>query len=59
MGDVNREQLIQRIENERWRQGQNYQGGINQRGQDFGGRGQELERRRFNAPRLPFGQYAY
>lgn len=59
LGDFNREQAIQRVENERWRQGTNYQGRINQRGQDYGGRGQELERRRWNAGNLPRGQVAY
>lgn len=59
LADVNREQAIQRVENERWRQGTNYQGRINQRGQDYGGRGQELERRRYNAGNLPRGQVAY
>lgn len=35
LADVNREQMIQRIENERQRQFANYQGRLNQRGQDM------------------------
>ena len=55
LGDFNREQAIQRVENERWRQGTNYQGRINQRGQNLGQRQQELDRRRFNASNSPRG----
>lgn len=59
LGEFNRQQLINRIENERRRQEMIYQGGISQRGQDINQRQQELERRRYNAGRLPAGSYAY
>lgn len=59
LGEFNRQQLINRIENERRRQEMIYQGGITQRGQDINQRQQELERRRYNAGRLRPGEYAY
>jgi len=59
LGEFNRQQLINRIENERRRQEMIYQGGISQRGQDINQRQQELERRRYNAGRLRPGEYAY
>lgn len=55
LGDFNREQAIQRVENERWRQGTNYQGNINQRGQTMNWQNMEQGRRRYNADNSPYG----
>ena len=55
LGDFNREQAIQRVENERRRQEMNYQGRINQRGQDLSWQDMELQRRRWNAQNSPYG----
>lgn len=55
LGDINREQLIQRVENERRRNEMIYSGLINQRSQNISQRGQELDRRRFNASNSPYG----
>lgn len=55
LGDFNREQAIQRVENERQRQYANYQGRINQRGQNMNWWQMELERRRYNAGNSPYG----
>jgi hypothetical protein len=57
LGDFNREQAIQRVENERRRREINYQGNISQRGQDYGGRGTELQRLIWNAGRSPAGSW--
>lgn len=59
LGDVNRQLAEQAYQAEVARQQTNYQGRINQRSQNYGGRGQELERRRYNASNLPRGQVAY
>jgi hypothetical protein len=59
LGDFNREQMIQRVENERRRREMAYQGLINQRGQNINMRGQELDRRRYNAGNSPRGTYVY
>ncbi len=55
LGDFNSQQLQMRVENERRRREINYQGGINQRGQDYSGRNLEMERLRWNAGRSPSG----
>ncbi len=55
LGDFNREQAIQRVENERQRQFANYQGRIGQRGQDMNWQQLELQRRRWNAENSPMG----
>jgi hypothetical protein len=59
LGDFNSQQLQMRVDNERRRREINYQGGINQRGQDYGGRNTELERLRWNASRSPAGSWSY
>lgn len=55
LGDFNSQQLQMRVDNERRRQEMIYSGLINQRGQNISLRGQELDRRRFNANNSPRG----
>ena len=55
LGDFNREQTIQQVENERRRQEMNFQGRISQRGQDLSWQEMELQRRRWNAQNSPYG----
>ncbi len=55
LGDVNRDIAERQVENERWRQGTNYQGEIGQRGQDQNWWEMELRRRMYNAGNSPTG----